>query len=388
MSESNSTLEEMLQRRVSRRGVIAGGLGLTGTAALDHALGKDVLAPGGEGPASSGGRAAAADVPLVVDVHRHYINLTSLTKEVADGWTANVIKAYYGDYGPTARSEPLSKLKLADATARFQSYLPDAGDIILSTAAEAGINVSALLIVDSNLANSNEQIILSNKAAAVIALNSGGSAIALAGINPRRENAPALVRQCITEFGMRGLKWHPDYGHLVNDEAAYAVLKVLDELKVPLLSHTGPLPPNGLKSMGIASIKSKNATVKDLNDVCEDFPNLKVIAAHCGGSLWWQEFASYAQVRSNLYGCLAGWQVLAEANYPRFCRILREMLDVAGPDAVLFGTDYPFYSALVPDTRYIQIMRNLTKYPAGGVSFTEQEIAAVLGGNAKKVFGL
>ena len=52
----------------------------------------------------------------------------------------------------------------------------------------------------------------------------------------------------------------------------------------------------------------------------------KIIAAHCGWR-WWPELAGIMEWKPRIYGCLTEWQLMAVADYPMFCRTLRQMID-------------------------------------------------------------
>ncbi|MDO8672725.1 MAG: hypothetical protein Q7O66_15040 [Dehalococcoidia bacterium] len=79
-------------------------------------------------------------------------------------------------------------------------------------------------------------ILAVNRLWADFALRSKGRVVALAGIEPWRKAAPELFRRCVEEYGMRALKWHPDYGHYSNCEEAYEVVKMAEQLETPLLT--------------------------------------------------------------------------------------------------------------------------------------------------------
>jgi hypothetical protein len=253
--------------------------------------------------------------------------------------------------------------------------------------AKAGIDITVLCVADDILLGlSNEEVLSKNRICADIAAGSHGKIVAMAGIDPRRKAAPNLFRQCIEVYGMRGLKWHCNLGYAPNSEGAYAVLKVAEKLGTPLLTHTGPTPPPSRKpkESGWGRLVHPNL----LDDVTMDFPGLKVIAAHMGMLAWRDDWAGLAQVRRNLYGDLAFWQIYAASNYERFCHDLRYNLDVAGSDSVLFGSDGPSAIALMPNEDFIQILRDLPQKAPLGVRFTKEEVEGILGGNAKKVFGI
>ncbi len=82
------------------------------------------------------------------------------------------------------------------------------------------------------------------------------------------------------------------------------------------------------------------------------------------------------------------WQALAVSNYEMFCRELRSILDIAGADSVLLGSDGPRFTSLVPNDQFIAILRKLPQSAPPGLKFTSEEVAGILGENARKVFGL
>ncbi|MDO8671000.1 MAG: amidohydrolase family protein, partial [Dehalococcoidia bacterium] len=291
---------------------------------------------------------------------------------------------YHRVYGAGGRSERVN-VSFEEVKRRFQSFSPDPdGEKLLQRMSVAGIDVTVMCAMDNiDQTPADGEALKLNRSLAEFAERTKGKVLPLAGIDPRRREAPALYRRCIEEYGMRGLKWHADYGFYPNSEEAYALLKVAEQLGMPLLTHTGPLPgfASGLKP------RSKYVDVGLLDEVAQDFPNLKIIAAHMG-RFEWRRWAQMAQYRPNLYGDLAMWQVWAVVNYERFCRDLREILDIAGTESVLFGTDACSFSALVPNEQFVQILRDLPRKAPSGIKFTEEEVAAILGGNAQKVFGL
>lgn len=87
-----------------------------------------------------------------------------------------------------------------------------------------------------------------------------------------------MFRQFVTEFNLKGLKWYTGAGFYPNSQEAYAVLKVAEELGVPLLTHTGPLP----------EYPAKYSHPIHLDDIAHDFQNLKIVAAHIGEG-WWRD---------------------------------------------------------------------------------------------------
>ena len=201
--------------------------------------------------------------------------------------------------------------------------------------------------------------------------------MALAGIDPRRPNAPDLLKQCFEEFGCRGLKYHPDIGYDPSGPESIKLLEVLNHNKGVLLTHTGPLP-NSMAKFAEADL---------LSDVMINFPDLPIIAAHMG-FINWRPWASLAVYNPNLYGDLAMWDEKAIGNYDYFCRELRDIIDAVGVEKIMFGTDDPFYQILRTTKEYIQLIRDLPERSPGGIRFTKDEVDSILGGNAARLLGL
>jgi predicted TIM-barrel fold metal-dependent hydrolase len=317
---------------------------------------------------------------MIIDVHHHVIPLT-LDRKAVEANAERRWAVFTGGSRAHRIDVPVEEIRQ-----RLLAFAPDPhGEKLLERMAKAGIDMTILCVTDSiNRGLSDEQILSLNRTYADIAAESHGKIIALAGIEPRRKKAPELFRRCIEDYGMRGLKWHPDHGYSLVSEEAYAVLKVAEELGTPMLTHTGPLPTYGQPP---ARLRTHFCDPVFLDDVTQDFPGLKVIAAHMG-RFRWRDWAAVAEFRRNLYGDLAMWQILAVTNYELFCRELRDILDIAGSDSVLFGSDGPGFDAIIPNKRFIQILRDLPHKAPSGLKFTSEEVEGILGGNARKVFNI
>jgi predicted TIM-barrel fold metal-dependent hydrolase len=82
------------------------------------------------------------------------------------------------------------------------------------------------------------------------------------------------------------------------------------------------------------------------------------------------------------------WDAFAFGNYELFCRELRDLIDYAGVSKVLFGTDDPIFRIIRPTKDWIQLLRDLPKNAPAGITFTKDEVDAILGGNAAALLGL
>jgi len=57
-------------------------------------------------------------------------------------------------------------------------------------------------------------------------------------------------------------------------------------------------------------------------------------------------------------------------------------------ERVLWGTDGPFPRLLMSSKDYLELIRRLPERAPQGIAFTEEEVAAIVGGNAARILGL
>jgi len=310
---------------------------------------------------------------LIIDVHYHFIPLPvdekiaeEAIKLMAAGWLVHAERAGV-------------KRTLDDVVPAYRDYLDDIEcDKLVKRMDGSGIDVTAICVVDNaERGTDDEHIMRINQQCAQAATKHPGRLIALAGIDPRRPGAPALFRQCIEQFNMKGLKWHPDMGYYPNSPESYAVLAVANELSVPLLTHCGPL----------SNSRAKYAHPIHLDDIALDFPNIDIIGAHLGDT-WWRDWATLARHKQNICGDLAMWQFMAESNPNLYRRYLREILDIVGPNQVLFASDGPVFEPITSNRDWVDMIKALATESADGIRFSDEEVKAILGGNAARVFKL
>jgi predicted TIM-barrel fold metal-dependent hydrolase len=307
---------------------------------------------------------------MVIDVHYHLF--PKLSEKLVRHLAQSVIRMARG-MGLAIDPEEIVKKAIA-------AWPDPSGENVLATMEDAGIDLTLICMVDnaSIAALKPENMQKGNKLIGEIARKNHGRIMALAGVDPRRPEAPDMLKQCFEEYGVKGLKYHPDDGYDPCSPDSYKVLEVLARYQGLLLTHTGPLPPPS---------RNKFADPFLLSDLAVDFPELKVIAAHMG-QIHWRPWAALAAHQPHLYGDLAMWDHHAFTNYKFFCRELRGILDCAGSSKVLFGTDNPIASTLEPTRAFIQLLRDLPEKAPAGIVFTPDEIEAILGGNAAALLGI
>jgi predicted TIM-barrel fold metal-dependent hydrolase len=114
------------------------------------------------------------------------------------------------------------------------------------------------------------------------------------------------------------------------------------------------------------------ATPDRLLTFLEEFPELNVVAAHWGGGLPFYELMPEVAAIARRLSYDSG----ASTYLYRF-QVFRSVLDIVGPDRVLFGSDYP----VLTQHRFLE--RTLaTEWRS------TEERDRVLGGNAARVYRL
>ncbi|MFO7964425.1 MAG: amidohydrolase family protein [Desulfobacterales bacterium] len=307
---------------------------------------------------------------MIVDVHYHQIPF------IPEELISEVLK-------DPIRSAKLigMNVDMADLTAKATEYWSDPdGDKLIAAMDAAGIDFTVVCAVDNSDSGhiTEEMMLMQNQMVAAVAQKYPKRVMALAGVDPRRPNAPDLLKKCFEAFGMKGLKYHADYGYDPAGRESYRLLEILAAENGILLSHTGPLGPPS---------RAHFAEPMRLADIGVDFPEVRVIAAHMG-LINWRSWASLATHQPNLYGDLAMWDTYAIAKYDLFCRELRDIIDFVGVEKILFATDDPIMRVIRPAGDWIALIRDLPEKAPHGISFSHAEVSAILGGNAKNLLDL
>lgn len=186
----------------------------------------------------------------------------------------------------------------------------------------------------------------------------------VANINPEVHD-PA-VREAARQLsaGAVALKIHPVHGAFRPDSTQlYDVYDLCAQLQIPVIVHTGPsIFPGSLPEAGDPRL---------LDKVTTRFPGVQFVLAHGGRGGWYDDAASMALTRDNVWLDLAGLP-------PRRLRDYYRAFDLADLAARwIFGTDWPG----VPGTR--ANVRAVAELGLPG-----DVLGAVLDGNAHRVYRL
>jgi len=193
--------------------------------------------------------------------------------------------------------------------------------------------------------------------------------IPFASIDPARGRAGARqARRLVTEYGVRGFKFHPNVqAFYPNDRLAYPLYEVIEELGVPAVFHTGQTGI-GAGAPGGGGIRLKYSNPMFVDDVAADFPGLAIILAH--PSFPWQDEAlSVATHKPLVHIDLSGWS--PKYFPPQLVQYANSLLQ----DKVLFGSDFPM---LTPD-RWLADFAKLPIKPEVAPKILKLNAGALLG---------
>jgi len=196
---------------------------------------------------------------------------------------------------------------------------------------------------------------------------------AFAALQPTAGRAATLAEfHRAREAGLTGLgELSPhSQGYAVDDPVFREVLGLAAGLDLPVNLHV--TDPNGRDYPGRVS-----TPLGDFVGLAKDFPRTTFILAHWGGRLPVQSGA--ARPPSNLYYDTAASPLLYDGD------IWQEFTRVAGPDRVLFGSDFPLnlYPRLEAEPEMVRLV-----HEARTAGLSAGTLAAVFSENAKRILRL
>jgi len=268
---------------------------------------------------------------------------------------------------------------------RLQDIYDLTGDRLIADMDQAGVDRVMIMPIDWGLVRPFqgagtmgiwEQHVLHSQ----VANKHPGRIVTFACFDPRRPNAVELLGRAVEELGMTGMKIHPASGFFPNDRVVYPMYEKALELGLPVMVHTGPEPK---------PLYSRHCQPVFLDDVAADFPDLTIILAHAGMGAWWQEAAGVASVAPNVFLDISGWQPVARLRPLEFYATLRSLIDTVGAKRIMWGSDYPALRLLMPEADWAKaIVEPAEVAQEKGISFSEEEVAAIMGDNAARLLSL
>ena len=195
-----------------------------------------------------------------------------------------------------------------------------------------------------------------------------GRVLAFAGVNPLLGKAAVREAEHCLARGARGLGEIATYGEGLGPEVREALgplAELCREAGVPLVLHTNE--PVGHEYPGKSRME-----LSQIYQLVKSHPDTTWILAHWGGGLFVYHLLKReaGEVLRNAYYDSAAGPFLYRPD------VYRSLVDIAGPDRLVFGSDYP--------------LLGLPRYRADAetAGLSSAETGAVFGGNLARILGL
>ena len=238
---------------------------------------------------------------------------------------------------------------------------------------QAGIDLSILLPVMTNAGQVHK---LNDLAARINERWQETGLLSFGGMHPDVENYKEALNH-VTELGLKGIKIHPAYQGADFDDIRY--LRIIDkasELGLIVLTHAG-------WDIGIPG--HNYCDTKHIQRVMREVGPDRLVLAHMGG---WQDWKAVGEELAGLPlyfdasfstgdivpapGTTRTPEESHNMNREQFIHLVRKL----GTDRILFATDCP-WSDQAESLRFVR-----------SCGFSEQELADILGNNARKLLGI
>ena len=140
--------------------------------------------------------------------------------------------------------------------------------------------------------------------------------------------------EAIGGLGLQGLKLGPIYQHFSPDDPAYWPLyERVQELDIPIMWHQGT-------SFMVPEGPLEDSHPYRLDKIARAFPEIKMVIAHFGYP-WPREVVALLRRHPHVYT-----DISVLANRPWFLyNALIDALEYGAEDKILFGSDYPAFTA-------------------------------------------
>lgn len=173
-------------------------------------------------------------------------------------------------------------------------------------------------------------------------------------LHPDLENPQEDIEE-ILSLGLHGVKLHPDTQHFnIDDPKMFPIYDMLQG-RLPVLMHCG-------------DYRYTYSHPKRMKRVLENFPKLTVVAAHFGGWSLWDLALEYLLDMNCYVDTSSSIMFLGQKR-------AKELIRLYGSDRVVFGTDYPMWTA---KDSIEEIM---------SLGLRDDELEKIFSGNAKRIIG-
>ncbi|HXX37545.1 MAG TPA: amidohydrolase family protein [bacterium] len=297
------------------------------------------------------------DQPRTVDSHLHLVTASMLRRMLTRPWSVRpkAMTAFTGEGSRvTEWIQALEGVSLRDQAARWTAAFD-----------RAGVGIGFFIAVGEGNDELAEFV-----ASDPVRFQAWGSLV-----DPMAADAAATVSR-FRAWGFRGLKLYPPIQRFsASDRALYPVYEAAAELGLAVLFHFG---------ITIAPIYDLvYANPLHLSAASRDFPEVTFAIAHCGAGFL-RETLFLAYHTENVWVDTSGtnnWREFTPGN-PTLESVFRDVLRAYGARRIMFGTD-----SGSPEEYRVPVLEE-QRETLRRLGLSEEDLALIFGGNARRLFGL
>ena len=198
--------------------------------------------------------------------------------------------------------------------------------------------------------------------------------IGFASIDPHQPDAMAELERCSSELNLRGIKMSPVYQQFHPcDPKAARIHRRAEELGLPILTHAAFL--------GLPQAPMEWANPLHYDAVAREFPELKIILAHCGLP-WSVDAMVVVRKHPNVYTDISGFPI-----YPTWtARTLAMFHEFGLMHKLLLGSDFPICT-VEQSIEFLHRINSILR-PMGMAEVPDEEIESIINRNTLELLGL
>lgn len=146
----------------------------------------------------------------------------------------------------------------------------------------------------------------------------------------------------IIDKGLRGIKMHPDFQEFnIDDERLFPVYEMIQG-KLPVIFHMG-------------DPRYDCSHPARLRKILEQFPRLRVIAAHFGGYSMYETAYELLHDKDCIFDISSSLMFMPEGEAEKY-------INAFGAERMAFGTDYPLWDPVTETKRFQQLKLSPTQF--------------------------
>jgi predicted TIM-barrel fold metal-dependent hydrolase len=207
----------------------------------------------------------------------------------------------------------------------------------------------------------------------------------------RRTGHLDLMRRAIRDQGLVGIGEITPDGFSVADERIRPTMRLAADLGVPVQIHTR----TGVWTDMAGTDFTEDNPVHPVHvaRLARELSDLKIVLCHAGFPHWWQVAAEAVADLPNCVLDISNWNERFETDVPELIARLATWRSLVGPERILFASDQAsgprFTGARSHLGRWVAFIRDLPATGARwGYRFTETDVGAILGANARRFYNL